>query len=174
MPRRKAIQISNEGQTHAIMGIDPGGTTGIAACYVSVRPTMKETMLAATRKKSIEVPGDYLSQGKQIASLMNGFMYKANVENEIPLSNIHFAIEDFVLRRRMEGGATGNLTSCWVAAAAVAIFGSESNIKWRQASQAKTYATDARLKLWGLWTVGSAHQRDAWRHLASEVNEVVG
>lgn len=174
MARRKKIQISNEGETHAIMGIDPGGTTGVAACYVSVKPTMKETMLGATKKKSLEVPGSYLEQGKKIASLMNGFMYKANVENGIPLYNIHFAIEDFVLRRKMEGGATGNLTSCWVAAAAVAIFGSENQIKWRQASQAKTYATDQRLRLWGLWTVGSAHQRDAWRHVASEVNEVVG
>lgn len=175
MSRKKANRISNEGDTHAIMGIDPGGTTGIAAAYVSVRPTMKETMLEGiTKKRSLEVPGDYLQQSKAIASLMNAFMYKANVENGIPLYNIHYAIEDFVLRRKAEGGATGNLTSCWVAAGAVAIFGSEANVKWRQASQAKTYATDARLKLWGLWSIGSAHERDAWRHLASEANEVVG
>lgn len=164
----------SSGELHAIMGIDPGGTTGIAACYVNVKSTMKETMREAGKKKAVEVEGSYLEQAKQISNIMNAFQYTANVEHEIPLYNIHFAIEDFVLRRRTEGGATGNLTSCWVAAGAVALFGSEQNVTWRQASTAKTYATDSRLKLWDLWEVGSAHMRDAWRHVACEVNEVVG
>lgn len=167
-------KVRGEGELHAVMGIDPGGTTGIAACYVRVQATMKETMLEAKKKKAVEVEGDWLTQAKAIAAIMNAFQYTANVEHEIPITNIHFAIEDFILRRRTEGGATGNLTSCWVAAGAVSIFGSEQMVRWRQASTAKTYAKDDRLKLWDLWSVGSAHQRDAWRHVACEVNEQVG
>ena len=135
---------------------------------------MKETMLAAFKKKAVEVEGSWIEQAKQIAAMMNNFQYTANVAHEIPLYNIHFAVEDFVLRRRVEGGATGNLTSCWVAGGMVAIFGSEQSIRWRQASEAKTFAKDSRLKLWDLWEVGSAHLRDAWRHVACEVNEQVG
>jgi len=33
------------------------------------------------------------------------------------------------------------------------------------ASQAKSTVTDERLRRWGLWTKGSAHERDACRHL---------
>lgn len=156
---------------YAVMGIDPGGTTGIFACYVYSFDTVKETLMEATNKKSVEVVGNYLEQGKQIAAIMNNFEYTANVEHEIPQGNIRFAIEDFVLRRKGEGGATGNLTSCWVAAAAIGIYGSDARVKFRQASEAKTFATDARLKSWGLYERGSAHTRDATRHACCEINE---
>jgi hypothetical protein len=34
------------------------------------------------------------------------------------------------------------------------------------ASQAKTYATNTRLKEWDLWVVGREHERSAWAHVA--------
>lgn len=34
------------------------------------------------------------------------------------------------------------------------------------AGQAATYATNARLRYWGLWVVGREHERSAWRHVA--------
>jgi hypothetical protein len=37
---------------------------------------------------------------------------------------------------------------------------------YQQAAQAKQFATDARIREWGLWVVGSDHKRDANRHLA--------
>jgi len=33
-------------------------------------------------------------------------------------------------------------------------------------SEAKGFATNERLKRWGLWEVGKPHARDAWRHVA--------
>src|SRR5215210_3244870 len=99
--------------THAIMAIDPGGTTGVAAGYVVLDGRLVECFNDMPVKRSMEIKGDFLAQGRQLGALMKRFVFKANVENMLPLDNIHIAIEDFVLRRRQEGGATGNLTSCW-------------------------------------------------------------
>lgn len=174
---------------HAVLGVDPGETTGIFAGYVNLQETMNDTMETLHNHKAAEVSGSYLEQSIAIAQIMNRFMYTANVEWQIPIFNIHFVFEDFVLRRREEGGATGNLTSCWVAAGAVASFctawdrGSNTiletsglgnpSIKWRQASTAKQYAKNERMKRWGLWQRGSAHQTDAARHFACEVNDLI-
>ena len=37
---------------------------------------------------------------------------------------------------------------------------------WQPASAAKSYATDARLRLGGRYVRGRPHERDAWRHVA--------
>lgn len=171
---------------HAILAIDPGGTTGVAAGYVELEETRRKTLEGITNKKSTEVTGNYLEQAEQLATVMGNFVFKANVENSIPLPNIHIAIEDFVLRRRTEGGATGNLISCWVAAATVAVFCSHSGslwpglvvvndeiITWQTASDAKHVANNERLKSYGLWVVGSAHERDAFRHLVLRVDKLL-
>lgn len=154
--------------THAIFTCDPGGTSGIAAGYITPSSTLKQTLLTATRLRSIEVTGDYMEQGQAIAECMIRFDRAARDRGCV---NIHFAFEDFILRRRQAGGATGNLTSCWVAAAATALAGFD--VHWQQPSEAKSFASNDRLKLWGLYTVGSEHERDAWRHFAVRANRVV-
>ena len=168
------------------MAVDPGGTTGVAAGYVTLADTFKDTVKTMEAKRSLEVGGDWLDQAAELCRLMHRFVFRANVEVGLPLYNVHITFEDFVLRRRREGGATGNLTSIWVAAAAVGMYHSSSLIPregdflvervpvtWRQASPAKTFATDERLRMWGLWESGSAHKRDAWRHWAAHVNGLV-
>jgi hypothetical protein len=176
--------------THAVLGIDPGGTTGVAAGYVELKDTRRATLATMHNNKTAEVDGDYLEQSVALANIMSRFVFTANVEYSIPIDNIHIAIEDFILRRRMEGGATGNLTSCWVAAGAVALFAAQTvidinnkmwwrlpedgwDIAWQQPSNAKTLATDARLKSYGLWTPGSTHKRDATRHLVLRVDKLI-
>jgi hypothetical protein len=153
-------------EEHAIMALDPGGTTGVAAAYVTTYPTLKEALPKARMKKATEVTGNWLSQARELNEMMHRFQYTANVERAIPLSHIHFAIEDFVLRMP---AAMTNLTSVWVAAATVGMFNPHGElIHWQQPSSAKHFATDKRLKMWGLYTVGeSAHERDAWRHVAT-------
>lgn len=165
--------------TQAILGIDPGGTTGVAAGYFDLRPTRKETIGTLRNAKSAEVEGSWLEQGVRLAEIINKFVYTANVENSIPLPNISVAIEDFILRRREAGGATGNLTSVWVAAAMMGAYvrtmpvNYNVRFKWQQPSSAKNLATDARLKDWGLWVKGSAHKRDAWRHIILRLDELI-
>lgn len=174
MARRRRIRKAAKPQVisereHAFLALDPGGTTGVAAAYVTSYATLKESLLSARLKKAMEVTGDWLEQARTLSDIMWRFQYTANVEHSIPMDCIHFAIEDFVLRMP---AVTPNMTSIWVAAATVAIFNPTGKlIKWQQPSQAKGFATDARLKLWGLYNVGeSAHERDAWRHVATCVN----
>ena len=175
---------------HAIMGIDPGGTTGVAAAYVPSLGTLKESLLAATQKKSVEVKGPWLEQAIQLATMMARFQYRANVEHSIQLPNIHFAIEDYVLRLP---ATNKNLMPVWVAAATVALYTrplstryEEANeimakerqqasdyVTWQQPSQIKRFASNDRLKLWGLYVTGSEHMRDAWRHVATKANSIV-
>lgn len=168
---------------HAVLAIDPGGTTGVFAGYVSLHTMLAETLQTLDRAKAVEVKGDWLQQSRDIANLIWRFVFTANVENAIPMPNIHVVLEDFVLRRRQSGGATGNLTSCWVAAGAVAAFVDMSSqvypdsaelISWQQPSDAKRKTND-RLRSWGLYehTIGSEHKRDAVRHFALKVDRIL-
>lgn len=172
-------KVSMEGTKHAVFSIDPGETSGIAAGVFTIEKTVKETLQGARRLKTAEVGGtkdSWLFQGREIARLMNRFAFAMNAEERIRIDHIHYVCEDFVLRRRVEGGATGNLTSVWVAAAARSAFLPDNwEFTWQQPSAAKTFATNDRLKLWGLYehTVGSEHKRDAIRHLALRVNGIV-
>lgn len=155
---------------HALFAVDPGGTTGIAAGYVDLKPMVKDTLRGIERRKAIEISGDWLQQARTLAGLMEGFVFTANVESRLPLANIHIVFEDFVLRLP---ASTANLISVWVAAGAVALFDRDDiDVTWQQPSEAKSFATDDRLRLWGLWERGSAHKRDAWRHVARRVNDL--
>lgn len=159
----------------AILAIDPGETTGVAAArvdlsYLDALPTLRN----AENKKSMEVTGNYLEQGLHLAEIMNKFVFTMNTRFMIPTYQIHIVIENFVLRRTRQGGATGNLTSCWVGGAAVGAFGDDTLITWQNASDAKSYATNDRLQMWDMYERGSAHMRDANRHLALKVNKLLG
>lgn len=161
---------------HAIMTVDPGRTTGVFAGWVDLKSTRVETLKSGLLKaKSREVTGSITTQGRELLHIWILFNYAANEAN-IPIPNRHCAVEDFVLRRRGAGGATGDLTSCWVGGAfAMAMELSQIivPIKWQQPSQAKRLATDARLRDWGLWRVGSPHERDAARHFALAVDGLI-
>lgn len=161
-------EVIREGR-HAVFAVDPGGTSGIAAGYVDLKSTLKETLLGIERRKAVEIEGAWKVQAHQIAEAMEKFQFGANVETGLSLDRIHFVFEDFVLRMP---ATTTNLTSIWVAAAAVILFGRD--VTWQTASDAKSKATNERLKLWGLWEVGSEHKRDAWRHFALYVDRLMG
>jgi hypothetical protein len=159
---------------HAVFTVDPGGTTGVVGGYVELRPTMRQTMQTLSMAGSTEVHGSWDQQALEIAELWERFHDKAVATIGLPEENVHMAIEDFVLRRRQAGGATGNLTSCWVAAATVARCNLPSDyVVWQQPSEAKGFATNERLRMWGCYEVGSEHRRDAWRHFCSLVNKLI-
>lgn len=162
---------------HGVFAIDPGGTTGVAAAHVDLDlPTLKEVLKSRKRAKAAEVGGDWLLQAQDIATKLG--LWVMDCERfGIPVQNRHLVFEDFILRRREAGGATGNLTSIWVMAATVALSASivdADQIAYQQASQAKGFARDDRLKLWDMWEVGSDHKRDAWRHFALRTNQLLG
>lgn len=176
----------------AILAIDPGQTTGVAAAFIPKLETLKESLLAIPKKdkKAVEVRGidpnaevptaeeDWIVHAQRLVTIMSRFEYRALIELQIPADDIHFVFEDFILRRKRQGGATGNLTSIWVMAGAIASFkhgrvGTSSPFHYQQASLAKGFATNKRLKLWGLYEPGSEHKKDAWRHLAYKANHLL-
>lgn len=150
---------------HAVFAVDPGGTTGVAAAYIEPKVSIKETLLSMPVRKAVEVEGEWIEQAETIAGMMNEFVYNAHVGSRIPHRRIHFVFEDFVLRMPAR---TTNLTSVWVAAATVGRYGPMNGVDlaWQSAGDAKSFASDSRLRLWELWERGSAHKRDAWRHVA--------
>lgn len=157
---------------HAVFAVDPGGTTGVAAAYIEPKVTIKETLLSLPVRKSVEVEGDWIEQADQIATMMNEFVYNAHVGAGIPHKRIHFVFEDFVLRMPAR---TTNLTSVWVIACAVGRYGPMNgvDVAWQSAGDAKSFASDSRLKLWDLWVRGSTHERDAWRHVALRSSSLI-
>jgi hypothetical protein len=174
----------------AILAIDPGRTSGVAAAYVPRLGTLKDSLRAATHKKAIEVKGidlhaeiptneeDWVIHARRLQNIINKFSFRALLDAGYWPEDIHVVFEDFVLRRKKQGGATGNLTSVWVMAGAIASFknsvvSSPANFHYQQASLAKGKATNARLKQWGLYEPGSEHCKDAWRHLATLADKLL-
>ena len=77
----------------AIMGIDPGGTTGVAAAHLQTAATVRET-LEGSHIKAVEVKGNWLQQARTLDAMIGRFVYIAHVELSIPYQDIHLAIED--------------------------------------------------------------------------------
>lgn len=164
---------------HAVIGIDPGGTTGLFCAAVELQPTMKKTVATLEHTWMDQITGDYLEQAAQIASVTRDVIAQANMDG-VALSSFHVVFEDWDTGRVNPGR---ELQSVWVMAAAGALLLEGRNgplkrdqVSFQYAAQAKGYATDQRLKLWGLYdlTKGKPHARDASRHWALRVNQLVG
>jgi hypothetical protein len=166
-------KIQREG-VHAILSIDPGGTTGVGAIYVDLKKTRSATFENGIIKlKNREVRGSWQEQGKELAGIANRFLYTAQVENSLAMQNIHIVVEDFILQRRREGGATGNLTSIWVAASFVGFLSRDDvEVIWQIPSEGMFFK--GLLKEYGLWSVGSAHERSANCHIIKRVDTLLG
>jgi hypothetical protein len=166
--------IERAGQRHAVLAVDPGGTSGVFAGYVVLGKTLKETLQEGlTSVKTTEVGGSWRAQGRELARITKRFLMIANVEQAMRIDHVHLVCEDFVLRMP---ASTTNLTSCWVAASwATALNRDDIDIVWQQPSHAKNKATNERLKLWNVYqhTVGSEHKRDAARHFCLFVDKLL-
>lgn len=176
----------------AIMAVDPGETTGVARAFLNAKraETTQALLRRAVRKGALSVDevrcdaaspgpkGESAVQGAKLYAMWRDFQFKANVELSIPYGAIHLVIEDFQLRQR-----SAELWPVEVRAAFIAYLRGESGawsgivredcLYFQQPSQAMTYATNERLKRWGVWTVGKEHGRDATRHLALLASRVL-
>lgn len=157
---------------HAVMGIDPGGTTGVAAGHFRLHATAKRTLTDGRRSwKTTEVRGDWWTQAKAIAELINRFVFTAQTEHELAVGHVHIAWENYTRRPQ---AATTNLDSVWVMAAALAFLDRpELDHAFQEPSSAKGYAENQRLRGWGIYVVGSDHERDAARHVALRVSDLI-
>lgn len=177
----------------AIMAVDPGETTGVARAFLNASragSSMSSLMKRAIRKDALRVeqvrpalmPGHpkaaSASQASQLYRTWERFQFKANVELAIPYGAIWLVIEDFQLRQRS--------AELWPVEVTHALLGLLTGrdgtwagcvrtdcIEFQQPSTAMTYATNDRLKRWGLWTRGMEHGRDATRHLALAASRIL-
>lgn len=143
-----------------IFSVDPGNVTGL------VRATGVQSWTDI--KFSMEL-GDVLSWEVDCREPHGG---AALIAEEILTSledgEVDLVIEDFILRNRSMDRSM--LSPVRVTSALLGILVHEDvmdrvNLTFQQPSQAKSIATNERLKRWGLWIVGSTHERDAMRHL---------
>ncbi len=160
----------------AVMAIDPGGTTGIAAALLNAgkAQTTHQLLRRAVQKKVLAV-GEITAKGRnaetrQAEKLYDEWMkfkFIANVEKGIPLPYIYLVVEDFQLRQRSVDLSPVKIT--WGLLSLIP----EEEMLMQQPSEAKSYATNERLRKWGVWAVGKEHGRDAVRHLALRASKVL-
>jgi hypothetical protein len=162
--------------TYGAFCLDPGGSSGLAWARVRDEGTVAERIAAIPELKTATVSDpNWMAQARVISQLWFDFR-RACHKAGLPA---YFVCEDFILTRFKSSDRTG-LYPVWVAAAIVGYrngladgyesggFGPAAPVEtvWQQPGQAKGYATDERLKRWGLWIKGREHERDACRHLA--------
>lgn len=176
----------------AIMAVDPGKVTGVAQGFFNATrgaATTRGLMRRALRKDAIrvshiEAPEAYrdlsvvppavseITQGALLYRAWMSFTFRAATELMIPYPAIFLVIEDFQLRQRSADLSPVRVTSALLAHLSDSSLGwpamvrADHCLRFQQPAEAKTYATDARLRDWGLWTVGKEHGRDATRHMA--------
>lgn len=85
-------------------------------------------------------------------------------------ADVVFACESFQLR---PGAKSGNVLAGVYIMGAFDLVARDKGfeIEYQTAGQMKGYATNNRLKRWGLWVPGRDHRRDALGHLALQVNK---
>lgn len=161
---------------YGIFALDPGLSSAMAWGIVRDEGTVKQrvdrvTPLLSTTIKEI----NWVSQARQIFRLFSEFEFLC-IGRGVPA---YFVCEDFILNRFKSSDRTG-LYPVWVGAAVVGYrtaladchelegYGraKEAETIWQLPSQAKTFATDDRLRDFGLWVKGREHERDAMRHFA--------
>lgn len=149
----------------AIMSVDPGGTTGVCEALVPRRPTVAACMSAAKLSPYEVGEHDPIDQSVHIALNYLNFVARAQLKYHIDRRHILLAIESFQLRQR-----NVELSPLEIHSQLKGLLYQHDPIYIEQtASQAKTFATDARLRVWGCYVRGSAHKRDAIRHTALAV-----
>jgi len=159
------------------MTIDQGGSSGVAWARIRDEGTIAERLAAspAEWRGSATLTGHWQVQMRELSELWFDFRRQCRKAG-LPS---FLAMEDFILTRMKSSDRKG-LYPVWVGAAmygyrAGLAAGFESGgfgkaetpeVHWVQPSDHMTYATDERLKRWGLWVPGREHERDAWRILA--------
>lgn len=148
-----------------VFALDPGGSSGLAWGVVQEAGSVAERIAAMESAGTATVSDpDWLEQAKQIAARWRTFRDDCQAQGILA----YYVCEDFILTHLGSSDRTG-LYPVWIGAATVGILsgsGEPVDVWWQQPSVAKTYATDERLKRWGLWVRGKEHERDACRHLA--------
>lgn len=161
----------------AVMAIDPGVTTGVARGVfdLDAGDGVLDVIASVTHRAAYEVVGREVDQARDLYEMWTDWVI--SVSGEVDgggLSDAARVCEYWTPRLPLRSSKEEVMYPVRIAAAM------EGMREWDEQRsplvvgptvyqlprQAKGYATDERLKRWGLWERGSAHKRDAWRHVA--------
>lgn len=170
---------------YSVVAVDPGTATGLAWVVVGRSELKRHGVVGAMKEaredgrlQGQEVKGsDDKDSAAFILSWIEMWQREAARRTRGRVQRHHqIVIEDFILRERTKDRSL--LAPVRITAAlefGLYIFSSEdlstpsglltAGITHQQPSDAKSNATDDRLRSWGLWWAGSPHIRDAIRHL---------
>jgi hypothetical protein len=155
----------------AVAVVDPGGISGCARGLFPVgsAATLVEAFGGAEQVESWEEEGTVAEQALSIVEEMDDWMIQLNIEG-IAIPHMFLVIEDFKLRQRHADlrpvQMIERIETLWTQRTGV-------SLEKQTPSDAKSYATNARLRAWGAWVKGSEHRRDAMRHLLLRVSRLL-
>lgn len=167
---RKTVDLSMDSMP--ILGIDPGGTTGWS--LLVVRPKLFQTPKLATQDRLLATKLNWwhgqincLGTNQQL-----GVHQLKRIIDDWPTAAI--VMESFFLRKTARGIDLSPVEI--IAQIRNHLYYQGREMHMQQPSQAKTTATDARLKLWGTYTSdgGMGHARDADRHVMLFLRRCIG
>ena len=174
--------------TQAIMAVDPGGSTGLAW---GLAPRNQRNMLEALKYTShmgsTTITGKNPQQIREIAEIWRQFLKESVKIGGLDPSDVHLVIESFAIRRNSPVGELP-LAADQIAWGIIGYrmgaadehercnMGPTNHLRWvfQSPAQAKGYATDKRLKSWGLWIPGRQHERSARQHWCYRLAKVSG
>jgi hypothetical protein len=181
-------RLVREGSPWAVFTVDPGGTTGVARGlfnrgHATAAATLQEAVEGETIAAWVET-GPAVDQAWMIAIDFAQWRGKLLRDRRVKSANVFLVIEDFQLRQRSvelspvevtAGILTLLQTPKW-APTRPQVTRLPVAIERQSPSDAKSYATNDRLRAWGLYPLGRGkgdHKRDALRHLALKVNRLM-
>jgi hypothetical protein len=144
------------------MVVDPGGSTGVTLHSWDDTGTTAERLASRINLGSETLTGHWTAQGEALAARWRLFKHEMEESRGIPC---YLVVEDFILTKFKSSDRTG-LYPVWIAGC---LYGHLATTRQRfiwQMPSAMTFATDERLKDWGLWVKGRVHERAANRHFA--------
>lgn len=185
-----------------IFAIDPGGKTGLCyGWFNDEADSVASALRRARRKGSIrgeELSGEPHHQAYVIAERWWEFKYKSNVEYGMQLDDIHIVCERFDARQRnfdpasylVIGGLLTMLAEPRDGRGIVTVFDKKTDDKiiktvcgpagevadmpsFQHAANAKSFFDKQRMLRADAWFIGSEHVRDAAKHLALKLSEVL-
>lgn len=181
---------------HGIFAVDPGGMTGVAwGVFDLALGTVADVLREPLECGSLDVGGrnrsekghssaahaDEVEQAITLTSLWYEFVKVCEGYNSpVCACPYDLVMEDWQPRLPLRSGERVVFFPVRIPALFVGmLIGGASGVDWpdvvwQQPGQVKAFATDARLRRWGRWVRGSDHQRDAWRHIASRLDALLG
>lgn len=178
-------------EAFAVMGVDPGGKSGVAQGvfrpWPAETPTVKATLRRAVRKGVVRasvIDGAPEEQAHFLARIWRDFKFKTTVEWGVSERYVFLAIENFQLRQMAVDLSPVEVVSGLRTLQHVPVTNgwfddvAPENLMRPNSSESMTFATNDRMKLWNVYALGRGrgygdHARDALRQVCLGVNKVL-